>query len=171
MPISRIYCPYICPQYYLYLRFASDIWDLGTYCRSKQVEYQERGMHNRRTCVPGTLTTESENIGPESKKKKLNEDVIETNIAFFRAHYVDTELPKTKLHTYAMKNDLTMPIYETQQEDRLFRSIMTFDNKKFASSYWEKNKRFAEQGVALVALLHMGLIEEDQLIKSGSILK
>lgn len=167
-----------CAQYtqqynciYISLYVSSDIWDLGSYCRSKQIEYQERGMQNRRTCVPGTLTTAAINNGPESKKQRFNEDVIETNIAFFRAHYTDTELPKSKLHVHAAKNDIKLPIYQTQQEDRLFRSILAYDNKKYASSYWEKNKRFAEQGAALVALLHLGLIEEDLLIKSGSILK
>lgn len=64
-----------------------------------------------------------------------------------------------------------MPTYETQQEDRLFRTIVTFDGKKYASSYWEKNKRFAEQGAALVCALENGLVSEETLVKNGSILK
>lgn len=145
--------------------FNSEIWDLGAYCRAKQVEYQERGMHMRRNCVP------SVDGSPAAKRPKLSDDIIQTNIAFFRAHYKDTALPKSLLHVYANKHNLLMPKYETQQEDRLFRSIMSFDNRRFASSYWEKNKRFAEQGSALVALLHLGMVEEDVLIKNGSILK
>lgn len=146
--------------------FHSDIWDLGSYCRAKQIEYQERGMQSRRTCAP------TSDEAPDIKRPKLcGDDVIQTNIAFFRAHYTDKELPKSKLHVHAVKTSVPLPTYETHQEDRLFRCIMTFDNRKFASSYWEKNKRFAEQGSALVALLHLGMIDEDILVKNGSILK
>lgn len=127
-------------------------------------------MHGRRNCVPGSFDLPLE-LEPEAKKPKLDHNIITTNIAFYRAHYTDKELPKSKLHVHAMKNNLSMPIYETQQEDRLFRCIMSFDNKKYASSYWEKNKRFAEQGTAMVCLLHLGMVEEAWLIKNGSILK
>lgn len=127
-------------------------------------------MHNRRNCVPGKLTSTPENE-PDSKKRKLDDDVIVTNIAFFRAHYTDVELPKSRLHIHAVKNSLEMPVYETHQEEKLFRSILTFCGKRYASSYWEKNRKFAEQGSALVCLLHMGLVEEEVLIKNGSILK
>lgn len=111
-----------------------------------------------------------------AKKLKLDDatpddGVICTNVAFFRAHYTDKELPKTVLHCYAMKHDLEQPTFVTQQQDRLFRSVMAFDKKKYTSSYWEKNKRFAEQSAALVGLLHLGLIDREILIKNGSILK
>lgn len=146
--------------------YYSDIWNLGAYCRAKQVEYQARGMHSRRTCAP------PDDDASEAKRPKLDDDIIQTNIAFFRAHYpIDKELPKSKLHVYAMKQNLPLPIYETEQKDRLFRCILSLGSTKYASTYWEKNKRFAEQGTALVALLHLGLIDEETLIKNGSILK
>lgn len=127
-------------------------------------------MHNRRNCVPGNLTSSPEGE-PDSKKRKLDDDVIVTNIAFFRAHYTDVELPKSRLYIHAVKNSLELPVYETLQEEKLFRSVLTFCGKRYASSYWEKNKKFAEQGSALVCSLHMGLVEEEVLIKNGSILK
>lgn len=111
-----------------------------------------------------------------AKKPKLDDETLDagvicTNVAFFRAHYTDKELPKTILHCYAMKHDLEQPTFLTQQQDRLFRSIMAFDQKKYTSSYWEKNKRFAEQSAALVGLLHLGLIDREVLVKNGSILE
>lgn len=138
-------------------------------------------MHNRRACVPGKMLrnltcSDNKDNDINAKRPKLTEstddsNMIGSNIAFFRAHYTDKNLPKMKLHVYAMKNHFDQPSYKTQQEDKLFRSILTFDGRQFASSYWEKNKRFAEQGAALVCLLHLGLIDEQILIKNGSILK
>lgn len=171
-------------DFFRYLRLFyhnfSDIWNLGQYCRQKQLEYQTKGMHNRRLCIPGTLmkskATDNGN-DTSAKKQKLNdgleldEQVICTNVAFFRAHYTDKTLPKTILHVYAIKNDKEQPSYQTQQQDRLFRSIMTFDQKQYTSTYWEKNKKFAEQSAALVGLLHLGLMDRETLIKNGSILE
>lgn len=81
------------------------------------------------------------------------------------------DLPKSILHLYAAKNDKDLPKYETQQEDRLFRTTLTFDGKKYRSSYWEKNKKFAEQGAALVCIFHLRLVNEESLIQNGSILR
>lgn len=119
--------------------------------------------------------SEDESNG-NAKKPKLDEDTLDkdvicSNVAFFRAHYTDKSLPKTILHIYAMKHDLDPPSYVTQQQDRLFRSIMTFDQKKYTSTYWEKNKRFAEQSATLVGLLHLGVVDRETLIKNGSILE
>lgn len=81
------------------------------------------------------------------------------------------DLPKSILHAYAVKNFKLIPAYRTQQQDRLFRTVVEFEKKKYSSLYWEKNKRFAEQGAALVCILNLGLINEEVLIKKGSILQ
>lgn len=163
------------------LTFSSEIWDLASYCRQKQIEYQERGMHNRRDCVPGKLRKADANgvNTDDTKRIKLDEqhdpNMIMKNVAFFRAQYSDTDptkcFPKTRLHQYATRKRLDVPSYVTRQEDRLFQTVLTFNGHKYASSYWEKNKKFAEQGSALVCGLHLGLIDEELLIKNGSILK
>lgn len=69
--------------------FFSEIWDLGRYCREKQVEYQDRGSASRRNVVPGKLLKELEEDGPAAKKIKLGENVIEKNVVFYRTHYED----------------------------------------------------------------------------------
>lgn len=145
-----------------------DIWDLGTYCRKKQLEFQQKGNEGRRSAVPGSLKDEDQ---PAAKKQKLDDDVIVSNIAFYRAHYTHVELPKTLLHLHATRHKLPLPSFTTQQHDKLFRTVMTFNKQQFASSYWEKNKRFAEQGAALVALLHLGVVDRETLVKKGSILE
>lgn len=134
-------------------------------------------MHSRRACVPGRLLAAAMQPGdddvPVAKRAKLIDDpnVVTSSVAFFRAHYSHKDLPKLRIHTYAMKRDLDQPVYKTQQEDKLFRSVLTLDGVQYASTYWEKNKRFAEQGAALVAMLHLGFVDEESLIKNGSILK
>lgn len=140
------------------------------------LEFQSAGMKGRRETVPGNLEKSQSNGDdePEAKKQKtetLDADVVQMNVAFFRSHYPDVlSLPKSVLHSYATRNRRGLPVYETQQVDRLFRTVVSFDRKRYASSYWEKNKKFAEQGAALVCSLHLGLVDEAVVIKNGGIL-
>lgn len=147
---------------------------MGDYCRKIQREYEEKGMHCRRSCVPDKILRQHGNgtDGPCAKRIKISDDpnIYTKSIAFFRAHYSNKDMPKVVLHTYASKKGLKNPTYVTQQEDCLFQTVITFQDKKYASSYWEKNKRFAEQGAALVCLLGIGLVNEEDLIKRGSLL-
>lgn len=80
-------------------------------------------------------------------------------------------LPKARLHAWAGKNGHKLPTYNTEQVQKLFRTVLTFNGKKYTSSFWEKNKKFAEQGAALVCLFHLGLTTEEELKKIGSIMK
>uniref|UniRef100_T1GG60 DRBM domain-containing protein n=1 Tax=Megaselia scalaris TaxID=36166 RepID=T1GG60_MEGSC len=136
-----------------------ELWDLGDYCYKQQLKYQELGMQGRRDVVPGNVAPEASDDEPKPKKCKLSEDTFQSNIAFFRTNYQDTTLPKSILHSYALKAGKDYPTYETQQEDKLFRTICTFDGKTYASTYWEKNKKFAEQGSALVCLLGLKMVQ------------
>ena len=131
-------------------------------------------MHCRRSCVPDKVLrrNEDETNGPCAKRMKVSNDpnIYTRSIAYFRAHYTEKDMPKVILHTYAHKNAMKTPTYETHQENGLFQTVITFEGKKYASSYWEKNKRFAEQAAALVCLLGIDLVKEDDLIKKGSLL-
>lgn len=99
------------------------------------------------------------------------------SLKLFQVRYIrslfsdDTKLPKTLLHTWALKEGYNLPTYETHQEEKLFRSIVIFNGQTFASTFWEKNKKFAEQGGALVCLCSLGLMKEDDLVKNGSLLR
>lgn len=92
-------------------------------------------------------------------------------VCFIRANYNDLNLPKAQLHSWAGKNGHKLPQYQTHQVEKLFCTILTFNGKKYTSSFWEKNKKFAEQGAALVCLYYLGLVKEEELIKLGSIIK
>ncbi|KAF9414673.1 hypothetical protein HW555_007451 [Spodoptera exigua] len=144
------------------------IWGLGEFCRETQVSYQKRGIQGRWQVTPDDLEP------PQKKIKALDidlTDVIQMKISFIRANFNDQTLPKFKLHSWAGKNGLKLPTYETQQVEKLFRTIITFNGKKYTSSFWEKNKKYSEQGAALVCIFHLGLVTEEDLIKLGSIIK
>lgn len=144
------------------------IWDFGEYCQEKQSSYQKRGIQGRWQVNPDDLEP------PQKKMKSINTDLTDVNqmkVCFVRANFNDLDLPKSKLHAWAGKNGQKLPVYETQQVEKLFRTIITFNGKKYTSSFWEKNKKFAEQGAALVCLFHLGLMTEEDLVKVGSIIK
>lgn len=67
----------------------SEIWDMGRYCREKQLEYQQRGSAGRRNVIPGKLLQNQNDDEPATKKIKIDENIIERNVAFFRTHYED----------------------------------------------------------------------------------
>ncbi|KAM3964688.1 LOW QUALITY PROTEIN: dihydrouridine synthase 2 [Aphomia sociella] len=144
------------------------IWGLGEYCQEKQSQYQKMGIQGRWQVTPDELE-------PPNKKQKLPEleleGVTQMKVCFIRANFNDLNLPKSRLHAWAGKNGYKIPTYETQQIEKLFRTIITFNEKKFTSSFWEKNKKFAEQGAALVCLHHLGLVTQDELVQLGSIIK
>lgn len=92
-------------------------------------------------------------------------------VCFIRANFNDLNLPKGQLHAWAAKNGHKLPVYKTRQVGKLFSTIITFNGTKYTSSFWEKNKKFAEQGAALVCLHYLGIVSEEELIKFGSIIK
>ncbi|XP_063529174.1 tRNA-dihydrouridine(20) synthase [NAD(P)+]-like [Cydia strobilella] len=144
-----------------------DIWDLGQYCQEKQSQYQKMGIQGR-----WQVTTED--LEPPHKKQKVIDDldgVQQMKVCFIRGNFDDLNLPKARLHAWAGKNRHDLPVYDTKQVTKLFRTIITFNGKKYTSSFWEKNKKFAEQGAALVCLFYLGLVTEDELLQLGSIIK
>lgn len=104
---------------------------MDNYCRNKQLEYQRKGLLGRREVTPNMFE-------PESKKIKTNnEDIIELKCSFIRASYInDIDLPKSKLINWCMKNKKDKPVYETINEDKLFKSIVMIDGKKYSSTFW-----------------------------------
>ncbi|XP_050452015.1 tRNA-dihydrouridine(20) synthase [NAD(P)+]-like isoform X2 [Cataglyphis hispanica] len=117
---------------------------------------------NTKYCVQNILRELQESpLG----RKFLNSQTLE-QICYTR----DSELPKTRLLKWTKENRKKMPIYNTRQEDKLFCSIVTVDGRKYGSSFWEKNKKWAEQGAALVCLYFLGVINKESLSASGNII-
>ena len=53
---------------------------------------------------------------------------------------------------YSRQSGLEQPQYTVEQVDKQFRARVRLGDQHFATTSWEKNKKFAEQGAALVAV-------------------
>lgn len=148
-----------------------EVWGLGDYCRSKNKEFREKGLLGRFQVMPVILDKDKDNNFSYKRKIYEENDVSLMRCAFLRNSYTtDSELPKTRLLKWTKENRKKMPVYNTRQEDKLFCSVVTVDGRKYGSSFWEKNKKWAEQGAALVCLYFLGVIDEKSLSASGNII-
>lgn len=137
---------------------------MGDYAREKRKLYNEKG-HKSLPLSPMTKYDEIPEEVFKLRKKLIEADNITvTNIKYKRQHFPHYELPKVVLHAYAGRNKFPMPIYETVREERLFRSICTFQNKKYTSMLWERHAKHAEQNAALVCCYHLGLTDKEFLV-------
>ncbi|OXU28909.1 hypothetical protein TSAR_006798 [Trichomalopsis sarcophagae] len=147
-----------------------EVWGLDEYCRTKQKEHRDRGFGGRFEVVPERLSLIDGNSGVGKRKLDEEEDVLLMRCAFLRNNYADdTSLPKSRLAKWTRDNRKKLPIYVTHHEDKLFRSVVQVDGRKYGSSFWEKSKKWAEQGAALACLCALGVIDTETLIKSGSL--
>ena len=101
----------------------------------------------------------------ECRKRRIDElEVTEMFCPFVRGHYGDNEsckLPKTLLLMYSRQNDLEQPQYTVEQQDKQFRGQVKLGQEAYGSLSWEKNKKFAEQGAALVAVKCLNITKDN----------
>ncbi|XP_063977613.1 tRNA-dihydrouridine(20) synthase [NAD(P)+]-like [Diachasmimorpha longicaudata] len=148
------------------------VFDMDAYCREKSRELRSKGLQGRFEVEPVRDTDNTDNC-LKRKHEDGDDDVTLKRCAFLRNGYSsDTQLPKTRLLKWLRDNKKKdLPVYDTWSEDKLFRSIVTVDGQKYSSTFWEKNKKWAEQGAALVFLLSIGLIDEVSLIEKGHLMR
>lgn len=121
----------------------------------------------------------------EARKRTIDEvEVTEMFCPFVRGHYGDNEscrLPKTLLLMYSRQKGLEQPRfltrgnddhavcnnplflsrYTVERQDKQFRGRVQVGEEVYASTSWEKNKKFAEQGAALVAVKCRNISKDD----------
>uniref|UniRef100_A0A0A9XKU3 tRNA-dihydrouridine(20) synthase [NAD(P)+]-like n=1 Tax=Lygus hesperus TaxID=30085 RepID=A0A0A9XKU3_LYGHE len=135
----------------------SELWGLSEYYKERSEKLSDSGLIGRRDVVPEGY-----------KKPCLDSDVIEMECAFIRNLYPsDPDLPKTKLLTWAKAKGHKNPSYRTEQVDKLFKAVVSINNKKYSSTFWEKSKRRAEQGAAIVCLCDNGVFDKTLLRENG----
>lgn len=144
------------------------VFDMKDYCRQVQKSIQLKELSIKRNNIANGNSEE-----PDTKRIKISDETtIEKSISFIRSNFLkDTDLPKSVLHSFTKKKLRTVPLYATEkQSDRTsyFRAVLTLGNKKYSSTFWEKNKKNAEQAAAMVCLLDMGLLKKEELIENGS---
>lgn len=108
-----------------------------------------------------------------ARKRKIGEDIVtEMFCPFVRGHYGDNEssnLPKTLLLLYARQKQLGQPKYIMEQQDKQFRARVKVGENSFGSMAWEKNKKYAEQGAALVAVKCLKITKDDIVWKQSKV--
>ncbi|XP_011495804.1 PREDICTED: tRNA-dihydrouridine(20) synthase [NAD(P)+]-like [Ceratosolen solmsi marchali] len=147
-----------------------EVWSMDNYCRAKTQEYRVKGFQGRFEVAPERLGI----LSSGGSKRKLEEEAEDVQLmccAFLRNKYNDeSSLPKSRLARWTESNRKKLPSYVTIHEEKLFRSVVLVDGRKYGSSFWEKNKKWAEQGAALVCLCALGVIDPETLTKSGNLL-
>jgi len=100
-----------------------------------------------------------------ARKRKIGEELVtEMFCPFVRGHYGTNEssrLPKTLLLLYARQKELGQPEYVMEQQDKQFRARVRLGVESYGSMAWEKNKKYAEQGAALVAVKCLNITKDN----------
>ncbi|XP_014247749.1 tRNA-dihydrouridine(20) synthase [NAD(P)+]-like [Cimex lectularius] len=139
------------------LQQMSVLWSLEEFYKEMVEQQEQNGLIGRRDVQP---------VG--HKKICLDSDVTAMECVFIRNLYPsDPDLPKTRLLMWTKSNGLKIPQYQTIQVDKLFRSTVTVHGLRYTSTFWEKNKRWAEQGAAIVCLCSIGILDKKFLKENG----
>lgn len=102
------------------------------------------------------------------REEKFSEENVIAERMQYRRHFFDiNRLPKVVLHEFCQKNNIPNPTYANTRVDRQFYSIITIQDKRYASVFLHKDSRNAQQAAAIVCCYHMGLYEEDFLVSMG----
>lgn len=152
---------------------------MGDLCEVFDVEqhYKEKQLSLAKHERPDKDFSEKvnkEERGGTNKRKIGDEEIIEMYCPFVRGHYGDNEssnLPKTLLLLYARQKDLSQPEYFMEQKDKQFRARVKIGNETYGSIAWEKNKKYAEQGAALVAVKCLNITKDDIIWKQNKVMK
>lgn len=133
------------------------LWNMQDKHASRQLKLQARAMALRE------LSNNSD-AEPVLKKCKIGDDEVwQMEAKFVRNMFEMANLPKTVLINWTRKNNYPHPFYKTESMEKSFRSVVLVDRKKYSSTYLEKNKKYAEQSAALVALYALGLIDSSKI--------
>uniref|UniRef100_H2YFU7 DRBM domain-containing protein n=1 Tax=Ciona savignyi TaxID=51511 RepID=H2YFU7_CIOSA len=109
--------------------------------------------------IKNGIQTNSDPEEPQSKRLK-SDDTVTMELQCKRCDYdFKQHSPKSLLLEWTRNNRMKEPIYTTscRDSDRRFSSVVQVNGKKYTNSYWERNKRLAEQGCAIVCLRSLGL--------------
>uniref|UniRef100_L7MAR9 Putative trna-dihydrouridine synthase n=1 Tax=Rhipicephalus pulchellus TaxID=72859 RepID=L7MAR9_RHIPC len=133
------------------------LWNMQDKHASRQLKLQARAMALREL-------SNNTNAEPVLKKCKIGDDEVwQMEAKFVRNMFEMANLPKTVLINWTRRNNYPHPFYKTESMEKSFRSVVLVDRKKYSSTYLEKNKKYAEQSAALVALYALGLIDSSKI--------
>ncbi|KAG8200865.1 hypothetical protein JTE90_015770 [Oedothorax gibbosus] len=129
-----------------------DLWNLGDILRKKRLETESKSESLKR------LQGKDIDLQVALKRRRVSDDNIhEIDVKFLRSNFGMDDLPKSILWHWAREQDFDQPIYQTEQYEKSFQSIVTVNNKQYTNRSLEKNKKNAEQAAALSAVIALGL--------------
>ncbi|XP_065915860.1 tRNA-dihydrouridine(20) synthase [NAD(P)+]-like [Dysidea avara] len=141
------------------MRELCDVWNMGSYLS----EVEEK----RKQAISSLSLQQQKELGliqfdghaPAAKRVRLDPDITEDGTHEFHIQYNNKEYknrsgetPKSILHEWTKKRTGSIK-YETREKAKLFKSIVTIEDKRYSSSFWSKSKKFAEQAAAEVAIM------------------
>lgn len=133
------------------------LWDMGEEHASRQLKLHAKAKALREL-------SNNDNTELALKKCKVgDEEVWQMEAKFVRSLFEMSNLPKTVLINWTRKNSYAHPFYRTESVEKSFRSVVLVEGKMYSSTYLEKNKKYAEQAAALVALYDLGLIDSSKI--------
>ncbi|CAF1303736.1 unnamed protein product [Adineta steineri] len=115
----------------------------------------EQSMIGERQLWREKLRSRLMNVSNEESEN----NIIEKSAKFVRSEYPASMTPKSILNAYCIQAHVDKPIYHTEElkPQRIFRTVIDFDGKRYSTASWEKNKQLAEQGSAIVCLQSIGV--------------
>ena len=138
-----------------------NVFGHGERYRSKVEEWAQHKDRPDSAFVEKMNTT----LREEARKRTIDEvEVTEMFCPFVRGHYGDNDssrLPKSLLLMWSRQIGEEQPVYTVEQLDKQFRARVEMGGQVFGSTSWEKNKKFAEQGAALVAIKCLKITKDD----------
>ncbi|XP_078688741.1 tRNA-dihydrouridine(20) synthase [NAD(P)+]-like [Branchiostoma floridae x Branchiostoma belcheri] len=129
------------------LREMCALWDVVDYYDEVQMKRQARREELERK------------KGLSRHEPRLVDGIYTMHVEYIRKEYPSAVSPKTILLDWSRREYLPQPTYLTEKHrsDTKFHSVVTVGDKRYASSFWHKAKKLAEQAAASVCLKTLGL--------------
>lgn len=139
------------------------LWDMDAVYSAKQRELHYKAKKLRE------LQNGDQSVECSLKRCKVgNDEIWQMEAKFIRNMFDMSSLPKTVLINWTRKNNYPHPNYKTEGIEKSFRSTVMVNGKKYSSTHLEKNKKYAEQAAAVVALFALGLIDKSMIRGSAA---
>ncbi|GAB1600108.1 tRNA-dihydrouridine(20) synthase [NAD(P)+]-like [Argonauta hians] len=135
------------------LQEISEIWNLSQYYE-EILETRQKNSHN--IALKRKLEEE-----PLVKKRKTEDGstIVEMAIRYNKRDYPLAITPKMRLFEWICRNKMKSPVYNTieRPDDRCFHTVLTVEDTKYTTPFWEKSKQLSEQNAAVVCMLVAGV--------------
>ncbi|CAL1286356.1 unnamed protein product [Larinioides sclopetarius] len=105
-----------------------DLWNLGDLLKEKKQEIHSKSENLKR------LEDRDVELQVALKRRRISdENIHEVDVKFLRSNYGMDDLPKSVLWNWILENDLDKPVYNTEQYEKSFQSVITVNGVKYTN--------------------------------------